>query len=183
MGGYADVSNSEGAYRAVGYLYALRCWLEQKPTPTAAITRTFLHKTDTSLAKPGTDGNPPTVENLTRFLPITFTIEAGQPHSAYKDVVPAFLDMDPPEGQTFQQSLTSNLIPVDIEPDANMAGVVGDVVKSAVAGSAIKHFVSPKKSTELAQDYVILKATGITADQITPGHASQVVEWDSVGNP
>ncbi len=26
--------------------------------------------------------------------------------------------------------------------------------------------------------YVILKATGITADQITPGHASQIVEWD-----
>jgi hypothetical protein len=70
------------------------------------------------------------------------------------------------------------LLPVDIEPDANMAGVVGDVVKSVVAGSPIKHFVSPKKSTELAQDYVILKATGITADQITPGHASKVVEWD-----
>jgi len=71
------------------------------------------------------------------------------------------------------------LLPVDIVPDENMAGVVGDVVKSATVGSTIKHFVSPKKSTELAQEYVILKATGgITADQITPGHASQIVEWD-----
>jgi len=60
-----------------------------------------------------------------------------------------------------------------------MAGVIGDVVKSAKAGSTIKHFVTPKKSTDLNQDYVILKATGgITAEQITPGHASQIVEWD-----
>jgi hypothetical protein len=73
---------------------------------------------------------------------------------------------------------TKRLLPVDIEPDANMAGVVGDVVKSLKSGSAVKHFVTPKKTDELNEEHVILKATGITAEQITPGHANQVVEWD-----
>jgi hypothetical protein len=70
------------------------------------------------------------------------------------------------------------LLPVDIEPDANMAGVVGDVVKSAKAGSNAEHFVTPKKSTELNQDYVLLRAVGVTADQITDGNANQIVQWD-----
>jgi hypothetical protein len=70
------------------------------------------------------------------------------------------------------------LAPVEIEPDENMAGVVGDVVKSVDTASIIKHFVSPKETTELAQDYVVLKATGVTAEQITPAHANQIVEWD-----
>jgi len=33
-------------------------------------------------------------------------------------------------------------------------------------------------STELDQQYVVLKATGIAAEQITPGNAQQIVEWD-----
>jgi hypothetical protein len=59
-----------------------------------------------------------------------------------------------------------------------MAGVVGDVVKSAKAGSTVEHFVTPKKTTDLNQEYVVLKAIGVTADQITDGHANQVVQWD-----
>jgi hypothetical protein len=68
--------------------------------------------------------------------------------------------------------------PADIIPDSNMAGVIGDVVESAKPDSTVKHFVTPKKSTELDQEYVILKVTGISADQITPGHANQIVEWE-----
>ncbi|MEI6607875.1 MAG: hypothetical protein WCP35_21445 [Verrucomicrobiota bacterium] len=70
------------------------------------------------------------------------------------------------------------LLPVEIEPDENMSGVVGDVIKSANTASIIKHFVSPKKTTELVQDCVVLKATGVTAEQITPAHPNQIVEWD-----
>lgn len=33
-------------------------------------------------------------------------------------------------------------------------------------------------TTELNQEYVILKAVGVTADQITDGNANQIVEWD-----
>lgn len=67
---------------------------------------------------------------------------------------------------------------VDTEPDAKMAGVIGDVIKSSKEGSTIKHFVTPKKSTELSQPYVILKAIGITAPQITNNNPNQIVEWD-----
>jgi Bacterial TSP3 repeat len=67
---------------------------------------------------------------------------------------------------------------VELGPDEAMAGVVGDMVDSVNPVSKIKHFVTPKKTTELAQEYVILKATGITAAQITPGGADQVLEWE-----
>ena len=75
-------------------------------------------------------------------------------------------------------TLAAAVLPVGIEPDAGMAGVIGDVVKSANTGSTIKHFVTPKKSTELNQDYVVLKAVGVTAEQITAGNANQIVEWE-----
>jgi hypothetical protein len=55
------------------------------------------------------------------------------------------------------------LIAVDIVPDDGMVGVVGDVVPSVIPGSTVKHFVTPKKSAEIAQDFVLLKATGLNA--------------------
>lgn len=67
---------------------------------------------------------------------------------------------------------------VNIEPDANMAGIIGAVVNSAKAGSNVQHFVTPKKSAELNQDYVVLKAVGVTADQITDGNINQIVQWE-----
>ena len=71
-----------------------------------------------------------------------------------------------------------------IEPDTGMAGVLGDTIPSINQGSSIKHFVTPKKlagandPADLKAGYVILKATGITAEQITPGHAKQTMLWD-----
>ena len=78
-------------------------------------------------------------------------------------------------------SLVDNvkLAPVDIAPDTNMAGVVGDVIKSATLGSVIRHVVTPRKTTEVAQDYVVLTATGMSADQITPGNPNQIFAWDT----
>ncbi|MBL9114252.1 MAG: hypothetical protein JNJ83_04545 [Verrucomicrobiaceae bacterium] len=90
-------------------------------------------------------------------------------------IAPAFVaDLNNPGGRSDQ----IHLPPVDIEPDANMAGVIGDVVKSLKPGSTVEHFVTPKKSTELNQEYVVLKAVGVTAEQITDGNANQIVEWD-----
>ena len=54
-----------------------------------------------------------------------------------------------------------------------MAGVVGDVVKSAKAGSTVEHFVTPKKSDDLNQEYVELKATGVDATQF-----DQMFTWE-----
>ena len=75
-----------------------------------------------------------------------------------------------------------SLARVNIVPDDNMAGVVGDTIRSAKMGSLIGHFVTPKAPTASPQDYVVLKATGITPDQITQGNAHQIFAWDdSVG--
>jgi hypothetical protein len=61
-------------------------------------------------------------------------------------------------------------------------GVVrGELIPSVKSGSSEKHFVSPKKTDEIPFDYVILKAKGITADQIRPG-SNQILEWH-IDNP
>lgn len=65
------------------------------------------------------------------------------------------------------------LVPIDIEPDAGMAGIIGNVVKSAKPNSTIKHFVTPKKSTELPQEYVELKAVGVDENKF-----SELFEWE-----
>jgi hypothetical protein len=54
-----------------------------------------------------------------------------------------------------------------------MKGVIGDVVKSDIPGSSIKHFVTPKRSSELNQEFVELKADGI--DALT---FSEFFEWE-----
>lgn len=72
-------------------------------------------------------------------------------------------DFDPDPANTYTlQNLSLHLMDVDIEPDTGMAGVVGDVVKSARTGSRIRHFVTPKKSAELPQNYVEFTALGVS---------------------
>lgn len=76
------------------------------------------------------------------------------------------------------------LMHVDIQPDTGMSGVLGEAVKSAIAGSTVKHFVTPKKSVHLNADYITFTASGIAPHQITPGSSTQIVAWDtSVGEP
>jgi hypothetical protein len=64
-------------------------------------------------------------------------------------------------------------VPYDIVPDTGMAGVVGNLVKSSIPGSTIKHFVTPKQTTELNQPFVLLKATGIPLADF-----NNMVEWE-----
>ena len=55
-------------------------------------------------------------------------------------------------------------IPVEIVPDDNQVGVTGDEIPSNKGDEGEKHYVSPKKSTEIPNDYVILKAKGISEE-------------------
>ncbi len=64
------------------------------------------------------------------------------------------------------------LFDTDIEPAADMIGVVGDMVRSKKDDSHVKHFVTPKKSTELPQDYVELKCG------VTPTNFDTYFEWE-----
>ncbi len=74
------------------------------------------------------------------------------------------------------------LLPVRISPEDGMAGVLGDKVKSNKGEGGEKHFVTPKKSTEMADEFVKLRAKGLEDAWLTPGDPNQLVEWDpSVG--
>ncbi|MEO6473614.1 hypothetical protein, partial [Luteolibacter sp.] len=64
---------------------------------------------------------------------------------------------------------------ISIDFAANMKGVIGDIVPSNLANSKAVHFVTTKSATPT--DAVILTANGISGDQITPQHPSQLVEW------
>jgi hypothetical protein len=66
---------------------------------------------------------------------------------------------------------------VDMEPAANMAGVVGDVVPSVKPGSKVRHFVTPKLTTELPQPEVECRVAGWT----NASTFNEYFEWDCTG--
>lgn len=53
------------------------------------------------------------------------------------------------------------LLPVKIVPDAGQRGKTGDQVPSNRAVAGQKYYVSPKKSEEIPDDFVVLKAEGV----------------------
>lgn len=69
------------------------------------------------------------------------------------------------------------LLPLRIAPDANMIGVIGDRIPSNKGIGGERHFVTPKKTTELPQDYVNLKVFGLAESWITPNDPNQLLEW------
>ena len=57
---------------------------------------------------------------------------------------------------------------IDIVPDASMyntdgSAKLGDLVPSAKTDSTEQHFVTPKKTTEISDDSIVLQATGVSA--------------------
>jgi len=76
-------------------------------------------------------------------------------------------------------SVIMALIPVRIEADAGVAGVVGDMVPSNKGVSGEHHFVTAKQNAIISDNDVKLVATGLEdAAWITPGDPNQLVEWD-----
>ncbi len=70
---------------------------------------------------------------------------------------------------------------IDIVPDSTMfdtAGKarLGDVVPSAKPDSTDRHFVTPKKSTEIPDEHVVLRAQGFTAADF--GGTNPKVSWE-----
>ncbi|MGL4401324.1 MAG: hypothetical protein ACRCXD_15775 [Luteolibacter sp.] len=109
--------------------------------------------------------------------PMIFVIPAGSTESQTIKVDPGVEDLD---GETpdpdLQQAVSA--IPITIKPVRGMAGVIGDVIRSVNTESDIQHFVTPQETSELSQDYVILEATGIIKEHLTPDHQNQLFEWD-----
>lgn len=86
-------------------------------------------------------------------------------------------DDDPSsDGIHWFQDLHAYLFDLDIEPDENMAGVIGDVVPSKKPDSFVRHFVTPKLTTEIPATHVELKAGGVSAADFTT-----FFEWEGDG--
>jgi hypothetical protein len=75
--------------------------------------------------------------------------------------------------QSIKDTVGVNLLPIEIKPDDGVAGVVGDMVPSNNGATGEKHFVSPKKSAEIPNDYVTLKAEGPTKELF-----ESLLEWE-----
>ena len=72
-----------------------------------------------------------------------------------------------PERVSWYQDLHAAVFDLDIEPDAGMAGVIGDCVPSKKPDSFVRHFVTPKLTTEIPATHVELKAGGVSAADFT----------------
>lgn len=92
---------------------------------------------------------------------------------------PTFPDLTP---STTYVKRSVYLVEVNIEPDAGMVGVIGDVVKSFDSGSMVRHFVTPKKNADLNQDYVELVADHVTATEFDEWYVWEGGEAGSVAN-
>lgn len=71
------------------------------------------------------------------------------------------------------EEVTTTPFTVEIEPDDNQAGTTGDLIPSTKGAVGERHYVSPKKTTEIPDDFVVLKATGVEQ-----GRFVQLLEWE-----
>jgi hypothetical protein len=65
------------------------------------------------------------------------------------------------------------LLPVEIVLDENQSGKTGDLIPSNKGSTGEKHYVSPKKTTEIPDDFVVLKAVGVEQDRFV-----ELLEWE-----
>ncbi len=62
---------------------------------------------------------------------------------------------------------------VEILPEATMVNKVGNLVPSTKAAIPERHFVTPKKSSYITDDYVILEANGVSSDTF-----ASLLKWE-----
>lgn len=71
------------------------------------------------------------------------------------------------------EQVTTTPLTVAIEPDDDQPGNTGDLIPSNKGAVGDKHYVSPKKTTEIPDDFVVLKATEIGQNRFV-----ELLEWD-----
>ena len=71
------------------------------------------------------------------------------------------------------EQVTTTPLTVAIEPDDDQAGNTGDLIPSNKGAVGERHYISPKKTTEIPADYVVLKATEIAQDRFV-----ELLEWE-----
>lgn len=75
--------------------------------------------------------------------------------------------------ESHSEQVTTTPFTVEIEPEEGQSGTTGDVIPSNKGAVGEKHYVSPKKTTEIPDDFVVLKATGVEEDRFV-----ELLEWD-----
>jgi hypothetical protein len=75
--------------------------------------------------------------------------------------------------ESHSEQVTTTPFTVEIEPDEGQSGTTGDVIPSNKGAVGEKHYVSPKKTTEIPDDFVVLKATGVEQARFV-----ELLEWD-----
>jgi hypothetical protein len=66
-----------------------------------------------------------------------------------------------------------DLLPVEVAPDDDQPGKTGDQIPSNKGATGEMHYVSPKKSAEIPDDFVVLKAKGIEKELF-----EKLLEWE-----
>jgi len=168
-------STSSGVSPRRGELEEARAWIRSTSTPN--IRKYRLLKVTKSTSIPLNTGTEPAQETSTiSGVDVeTFTIAGGAELSDAKDFLP-----EVPYVQGTKQRTLISLKDVRIKPAEGMAGVVGDMVASNQDNDPELHFVSPKKTDEIPNDYVILEATGLIPEDITDG-LDRLVAWSGDG--
>jgi hypothetical protein len=157
------------------FLLRTRYEVQAQPSPAAAADaqRTlvaFLYEGGTSLSQLKETG---TITFSRQNVACSASMQQHCQITGNKVIIEPKLAANPPNiNSTPGWTVTSQdyylqLWDVAIAPDANMAGVLGDMVKSTQPGSRVRHFVTPKKSAELPQPYVEFTAPEADASLFT----------------
>ncbi|WP_367872267.1 hypothetical protein [Luteolibacter sp. Populi] len=160
----------DGKIFASGYTSEAKAWVRGPATPNPRTIRMLRVTEDTSISL-----TPPVIEDraYSDVKVVTLTIPANAEESDGFELASATTYIS---GVRQRQFIT--LSEVKIKPVEGMVGVLGDMVPSNQTTDPELHFVTPKESAEIAEDYVTLEATGLFPDEIAPGTPKQIVAWE-----
>lgn len=158
VGEHAHYYTSPAGY---GEMHQKCYWLEVRPATPVEIRRSALKVTRTYH-----DG----VEKDPIIEQVEFTIPAGGTLSNRIDLLPALPTFPPNVSQIRAEQ---SIIQVEVSPDSDQPGHTGDLIPSNKGAYGEKHYVSPKKTPEIPDDFVVLQAAGIAQDLFL-----SLLEWE-----
>lgn len=159
--GYSNLLPNPPCYHAT--LNHQRHWLRTGTTWPDQYKKTVIVLTERTL-----DGVEQTPEVDTEDV----IIPANQLVSEPFDVVSGFVQ-NFTGNEYHSEEVTTTPFTVEIEPDYNQAGTTGELIPSNKGAVGEKHYVSPKKTAEIPDDFVVLKATGVEEDRFVV-----LLEWE-----
>ena len=171
--GRFSVYTNNGITNAGGSLSQAKVWLKSPPSTNPREFR--LLKMTRELSIPLNPSGGIAGQETASYSSIdveTFTIPANEELSNSVELLPEVGSASGSRKRTIV-----SLKEIGIKPADGMVGVVGDMIPSNQVVNPELHFVSPKKTDEIPNDYVVFEITGIDEKQIKDGDEAQVVTW------